>query len=411
MGKIEQRVRKRYSFFRNRGVTLSFDIHIAKNGHEIEALRPDWTALQTHPNADLDFFQLVMRERSHILRPNVIALKQGDAIKAIVAGRIEDANIEVRFGYKTICAPQVRTLTVVFGGLLGEQSNEVASTILNELMRSLKGREADVVRLSSIRTDSELYRLARLIPKVACRSHFVEHRPHWKLELPHSLDQVFSRLTRDHRQQLKRKSKNFEKAYPNTIEVRCVSSAEDVGRFCDDVEEIAKHTYQRGLGAGFIDGPETRRRLLLEAGRGQLRLYILYVDQKPIAYWWGTIYSQIFHSNALGYDSALAKYSPGMYLMVKVIADLCQLRVRAVDFGLGDARYKQQLGTQSWEEATIYVFAPRFRPVMLNACSTLGEAASLYARKILGRFRLLDLVKRNWRHRLTPSNGEAHNSP
>ena len=58
----------------------------------------------------------------------------------------------------------------------------------------------------------------------------------------------------------------------------------DVERFCMAAEEVAKTTYQRGLGAGFQDGPEARRRLTFLAEKGWMHCSVLYLKDQPVAY-------------------------------------------------------------------------------------------------------------------------------
>jgi hypothetical protein len=50
------------------------------------------------------------------------------------------------------------------------------------------------------------------------------------------------------------------------------------------IEVVAKKTYQRGLGAGFIDNEETRKRLSFFAQKGMLRVMLLDGDEVPISF-------------------------------------------------------------------------------------------------------------------------------
>jgi CelD/BcsL family acetyltransferase involved in cellulose biosynthesis len=81
--------------------------------------------------------------------------------------------------------------------------------------------------------------------------------------------------------------------------------------------------------------------------------------------------------------------------------------VELIDFGFGDADYKSRFGSDSWEEASLYIFAPRLRTVFVNAVQASMTAVSSVAEVILRRTGLLRLVKRRWRDALRDSREES----
>lgn len=134
-------------------------------------------------------------------------------------------------------------------------------------------------------------------------------------------------------------------------------------------------------------------------------MYVLYLNGKPCAYWWGVLYGDTFHSAALGYASEFQNYSAGTYILLHGLEDLCQSGVKMLDFGLGDARYKQQFGDISYREAPYTIFAPTFKGIGINMILTLMNGVNLLARKILSETKLFDALKRHWRGKLK---AEAH---
>ena len=377
------------------------EIIVARTVQEVESWRDVWCSLQQHFNADLDFYLLILQQRPQILRPNVIVMKEGGTVRAMALGWLEDINIDFKLGYKALFSSRVRALTLIYGGLLGEQSPDTATAFVGEYLKALGNGEADVAQFSFLRLDSPMYRLLRLSGSSVCRDCIVQPQAHWRMQLPKTLDEALARLSRNHRQQLKRNCRNFEKAYPDGFVVRCYSSREELARIATDVEEIAKRTYQRGLGVGFLNDEETRKRLELESSRGRLAMYVLYAANKPAAFWWGTLFAGTFYSHALGYDPRLSEHSPGMFLIVKAVEDLCQRGIGQIDFGIGDARYKSQFGNEHWEEASLRIFAARSRPILLNLSSTLNAAMIASAKKVLSRTDLISKLKGRWRKRLT----------
>lgn len=377
-------------------------ITILSSPSEIEKLRDIWACWQDHPNSDIDFFLTIANARKDRVTPYVIVIGPQQSPNAIAVGRLEDSVFQVRIGYKSLYRIKLKTIVIIHGGLLGEFSPASSQTLLSALMKALRAHQAEAFQFSSINVDAEIAKLVRHEVNPLCREHFVKSQFHWKMMMPNRVEELLSGLSREHRNQLRRNAKKLEADVSAPREIRCFRKVAELEQMFKDVEQIARKTYQRGLGVGFIDNVENRNRLMLEAEKGWLHMYVLYLTAKPCAYWWGVLYRDTFHSCALGFDPECGRYSPGTYLLMKGLESLCQEGVKELDFGLGDARYKQQFGNKSCNEASISIFAPTLRAMSLNLILTLTNGMALIARRILGCFKADEILKTNWRRRLRP---------
>jgi CelD/BcsL family acetyltransferase involved in cellulose biosynthesis len=74
---------------------------------------------------------------------------------------------------------------------------------------------------------------------------------------------------------------------------------------------------------------------------------------------------------------------------------------RQIDFGLGDADYKDRLSNRTVEEAAVHIFAPNFRGLTTNALrSTLGYVNHVLKTQYRDTAWLAS-AKRMWRARVT----------
>jgi CelD/BcsL family acetyltransferase involved in cellulose biosynthesis len=141
----------------------------------------------------------------------------------------------------------------------------------------------------------------------------------------------------------------------------------------------------------------------LAAERGWLHAFVLYLDGKPGAFWVGTRYRNCFFSDFMGYDATHSRYSPGMYLVLKGIEHFCEEsgneRIIEIDFGLGDAQYKQVLATDSWVEESCYIYSLNLRGAALNLTRTVTAIVDKGARSVLRKLNLEDAIKTKWRKR------------
>ena len=376
-------------------------VRVLRDTSALEQIRPTWQGWQTHPNSDIDFYLMVLRERSEIIRPHVMVVDQGDHPQAMLVGRVERKRLAFKAGYLTLMRPKVRLLTLPFGGLLGEASEENCAALIHDIMNSLRRREADVAVFEPVNTQCALFHSARALPPWFCKGYLHSGHPHRTMTLHGGIEAFHRSLSPKVRKNLKWQAKKLLTDYSGEVRVASYASCVDLDVMIHDVEAVAKKTYQRALGVGFLDCAETRARLRLESEKGWLRGFVLYLAGQPCAFWLGTMYRGTFHSNFMGYDPACAKNSPGMFLISKVIEDLCRAdgaeKPEQVDFGLGDAQYKEVLGTSVWQEAGVYVFAPSAKGILLNFLKTSLGVLERIGRRVLGRTNLIRGLKAFWR--------------
>jgi CelD/BcsL family acetyltransferase involved in cellulose biosynthesis len=142
--------------------------------------------------------------------------------------------------------------------------------------------------------------------------------------------------------------------------------------------------------------------LRVKAQKGWLRTYVLYAGDRPLAFWMGDLLEGTFGGNFTGYDPDIAKYSPGIYLMTKVIEEFCNAKeteVTKIDFGPGGALYKASLGKRDADEAPVHIFSRSLKGVELNLLRSLTTGIHEPLKKALEKTKLLAKIKKAWRNR------------
>jgi hypothetical protein len=374
-------------------------IQVARTVQEVEAIRDIWTSWQWNPNADIDFYLQVLRSRPEILRPHVLVLYRDGLPVAMLVGRLVLGQVEARLGYARLFKTRARTLIFIQGGQAGDMSAENSEILISEIIRSLRDGEADLAEFRFVRTDSPFYRLLTQHPGFFTRDFFPQVQPHWSMKLPDRTEDVPTCTSAKERRQIRRHAKLLEASYSGNVRIEQFASGADLDRMCRDIEEVAKKTYQRGLGVGFFDSPETRGRLQFEAVRGWLRAYILYVADRPCAFWMGSLYGAVFYSGDVGYDPVYRKYELGKQVLMRVLEDLCQQGAKQMDFGLGDAEWKQRFGDTKWQESSARIFAPTAKGLGINVLRMPPIFADQVLRKTLEKTQIMARIKRMWRER------------
>jgi len=168
------------------------------------------------------------------------------------------------------------------------------------------------------------------------------------------------------------------------------------------MEKVAKMTYQRGLGAGFVNNDEWRKRLALFSSRNQLGVMIVRANSAPIAFRCSIIYKGVAYASGTGYLSDMAQFRIGTLCLLRTVEYLVREGVQCLDFGLGDAGYKGRFSDLSWNEADASLFAGSIKGRLFR--SYLGSAGWFDARlrTISERFGIAEKIKRKWRSLVRP---------
>jgi len=232
-----------------------------------------------------------------------------------------------------------------------------------------------------------------------CSDHLIQPQARRVCEFPETNKAFLASLSQNERYQHRKRSRKLEQDFSG-CEIELFATPETVDRLMQDAETIAKTSYQRGLGVGFAQTPIIQARLDYEARIGWLRAYVLYLNKQPAAFWIGSFRNRTFLSDYLAFDPTYAQYGPGLYLMVKVMEELhddTPSAAKCIDFGIGDAIYKERLSNRNWLESPVYIFAPNAKGMGVNILRSAVGALSGLAK----RTSLPGAIKRRWRRHLT----------
>jgi len=366
---------------------------------DLEGIRDVWETWPGNRDSDINSFLTFLSSHPETVRPHVLVIYRAGKPDALLVGRIDMGRIDCRIGYLRITL-SARVMYFVYGALRGNATERNCNLLLEEILGSLSQGEADAAYMNFLRHDSDLCRLATKKPALVCRDYIRITQPHFATALPATVEEFYQGLSPKVRKNQKWQAKKLDKHFSGAVTIRCFREVADLDRMIQDVEQVARKSYQRGLGVGFVDSPRTREGLRLKAEKGWLRGYVLYLAERPCAFWLGDVNGNTFGSDCTGYDSEFASYSPGMYLVMKVIERLCDGNpegVTAVDFATGQAQYKEVLSNRKWEEESVYIFAPSMKGISLNLVRSFVCGIDQAAKKLLASTNLLQRIKKSWR--------------
>jgi hypothetical protein len=372
-------------------------VRVANTVDEIEKLRSFWIKFNRHPESDIDFVLMLASVRPEIVRPHILAAYEAGQPVALLVGRLESTMVRPRIGYMKLFPISISQFVFVGGGLLGDTSERVATAMVREIRKTLNDGRADRVLISYFPIGSILNKFVKSECSTWCRSFAHQAVQHWKTSLPHSFEAFLAKRTKKHRYWLRRIEKVFEAQFEGKVRYSVFKTPQDVEPFCKAAEAVAQGTYQRGLGAGFIDNEENRQRLELMARRGWLRSYVVFVEDKPLAFWSGEQIGNTFFLTWTGFDPSYRKYEIGTILFLKMVEDLLSCGIKEMDYGLGWAQYKERFGDVCLLDQDVIVYAPTLKAFRLNLVLALEGFFNRVGKNLLSMLKVRDKFKKMWR--------------
>jgi hypothetical protein len=385
-------------------------VRIFRTLGELEEIRKTWDLWCDDPDADIDYYLALARCRPDFVRPHVMVVYRDGRPDCMLIGRLESRGLKLRVGYAALFEPKVRLLFFVQGGFIGNTSKENSHMIARTLKQCFQHGEADSAEFSRLAKDSSLLKAAESVFGFLGRGHFIPTQEHRWLDLPGSFKEFQDSLSRKNRHELRRHERKLADAFSGKAQIHCYRREAEVDELAQEVEKISSRTYQRGLGVGFRPDAEILESLRTTARKGGLRGCVLYLDEKPCAFFIGKHYKKTFHGNFMGFDPEFGKYSPGLLVLMHSIEECFDPNMRATQFdlGWGDRQYKRVFCNQSKQDGPLYLYALSWTGLRLNFLRSTTSLLDLSARKLVKRIPFLQKIKRDWHTKLRGSESKAH---
>jgi len=370
---------------------MKIELKVLRTPEEIETLKADWTRLSALAEQNWDLYWSSIRSQVPTPSAYVVALLNDDRLESALVGRNERGSVTLHLGYRKLLGFPVRRIVIPAQGLLGRVDEATLRGMAEKVVEDVREGRADLALFDFLEEGSPLHRAVRGLPlSFRMRDRVPERRIHRYLRLPASFDE----FRRRHRRLLT-KARKFERAFGGRYEYRLLTREDEISAFCDGADAVARGTYQRALGVGFLNSTEDREKLEAAARQRVWRAFVVLVDGKMVAFWSCCLFERTVSIWYTSYDTTFQEYSPGLVALTRMIELLIPRGVSIVDFGGGDAAYKERLANESRWEESVCVFAPRLKGSLANGVRAVDTAiGNLTRTKLKG---LASRVKTPWR--------------
>jgi hypothetical protein len=382
-------------------------IHLSQE--ELENLREVWERLNHNPNADIDYYKALISSSDNNVRPCILTIWENNSITALLIGRLEKRSINITIGYKTFFAFELDSLTIIYGGILGELRAEILAVFFEKINQLFSEKVASMVFVNFVDDRGIFFELVERWKTKSQLMIFGDKNLHWKMQCPESMDNYYKAISYKFRKNLNRARRKLNNSQSQKVNFRNYTQKEEVDIFLELAEAIAQKSYQRGIGVGFVKSQREESLTRIAANKGWMSSYVLFVNDSPIAFeriynYKGTLYCQ-----DAAYDPKFRSLEAGTNLFLHIVEQACQKKeIKEIDFGFGDAEYKRRFGSTHWCERQLYMFDKSLKNYFIyflfNITRNLNSKLKAYSQKM----GIMQTIKREWRKILTPKNSNVN---
>jgi len=209
------------------------------------------------------------------------------------------------------------------------------------------------------------------LPVMASIAGYLRYVPlqydHYYIDLSIPFAAYQARFSGKTRSTIHRKIRRFAEACGGDARVGEYRTPEEIRSFLDAALPIAQRSYQERLfGGGMPATPAFAAQAMSLAAKGQVRAYILFDRQVPVAYLYCPLIDAVAYYHYVGYDPDYARWSVGTVLFWQVLERMFgDGGIHFFDFTEGESEQKRQFATHQRKCANVFFVRKRLRYILL----------------------------------------------
>jgi GNAT acetyltransferase-like protein len=204
--------------------------------------------------------------------------------------------------------------------------------------------------------------VSNALPRLSRTDGWIRYVPHqynrYFVELAGTFENYLKHFSGKSRYTIKRHVRRFCEVSNGKIDFRQYATPEELDKFRPLAIELSARTYQTTvLGSGLPATDDFWRRAREAAKREEIRAYLLFLAERPVAFIYCAVERGIIEQRYIGFDPDYRDHAPGVVLLYCTLESLFGAGVdRMYDFTEGENLQKQQFGTKHVYCADIYFF-------------------------------------------------------
>lgn len=242
--------------------------------------------------------------------------------------------------------------------------------------------------------------IARELPSISRTGGYLRYIPlqyqHCYIDLGLSFESYQQKFSSKTRSTIKRKIKKYTEHCGGTIPWKTYKEPGELRDFFRLARTVSRLTYQeRLLDAGIPESEDFIRQAESLAADQQVRAYILFDGERPVAYLYCPVQDGVLIYAYLGYDPDYMRLSVGTVLQWLAVEQLFdEARFRYFDFTEGESDHKRLFATHQRQCANVFLVQKSFRYTVLIYSQLFMNRFSMWLGVMLDQWGVKARIKR-----------------
>lgn len=384
----------------------SYDVQILSTVHEITQVSNEWVDFLGKDAIGYNFWQdpgIICKKLQYAGQgePRIILVRRNSKIECIAPCVIHKTRFKLNFSVFRFPGPQIRILKIIDNNFIFSKDADLDGCIKTaiEAIKSIDSH-FDLIKIESLEKSSPL---GDFFFKAASHSykHFQlkttspKNEQIWRHVFEDSYEKWLSTLGYSTRRSIKRGIQNLHKQYPDQVKLLVARHNKDIPKFLDLLDVLYPKTWQaKTFGFSKRNNKQDISFYQYIADQGWLRSYMLLIDSRPVAFFIGTQYNDIFEGQEIGYDKEFSSIGVGSILNNIIINDLYNNNKPSIlNFGFGENVYKQILCNNSSDATEAYIIQSNIWRHLVKLQILLSSIENR-TRSILIRYRIDTILRK-----------------
>jgi CelD/BcsL family acetyltransferase involved in cellulose biosynthesis len=214
------------------------------------------------------------------------------------------------------------------------------------------------------------------------------------IDVPRSWENYRETVSKAHRKNLSRRLNAIERKGDVRLVRLGLNSGTDPAKLrilMDDAVSVCRNSWQHSTPEGWAISDPMTGGFFFEvseklAVKGMLDLSVLYLDDRPVSFIWGSARWPRTTILKLGFDKSLSDLSPGFVHLAKYIMDSIEKEISEIDFGSEFLDYKAGWGKRHDGMFDLFYYSPGILPSIIRKIRSTLHSKKLLRNKLSFQF-------------------------
>lgn len=279
--------------------------------------------------------------------------------------KIQNVQKSLKFGHFSLGSFNFNEIRSIGSGLLLECSDSEKIMIETEIISAIKHQSSKhnaYVFLEAIERQDLLYSPTNNNTDFTYYDLDCSYTFH--LHFKENFDAFMKNKSKKKRHSINKDLRRFEKLFDDQFYIKHSQNGLTGKEFIESASEVLNNSWKKGLVGSIVGSEGFLQQLTILLEKNVARIFVLEIENKPVAFAIGYSYQNNFFYEEIAYDETFAQSGIGSYLTISVVKLLHNEFKRegnqpVFSFGVGDNIYKRKLCDEYIDCKNLMLCSPR----------------------------------------------------